>query len=137
MYRLDLQCFAPPFRFSLRTMRFYLSQTSAMTLIAESYGALVGFVITERDVEIDPAAVYVITLDVDLNYRRQGIAAALLDAAERQANEDGARSMWLHVHTQNEAAVLFYEDRGYRRETRTPNFYGTGVDAFVYVRALG
>jgi ribosomal protein S18 acetylase RimI-like enzyme len=44
--------------------------------------------------------------------------------------------MWLHVYTGNRAAIRFYEQMGYRLLHIAEDFYGAGVDARVYIRAL-
>jgi len=48
--------------------------------------------------------------------QRRGIASALLQAAEAQAQELGAKSMTLHVFANNERARSLYEKSGYDGE---------------------
>lgn len=136
MYRLDLLCFAPPFRFSLRTMRFYLSQENAKTVVAQSDGDLVGFVIVELDVQDKQRAAYIATLDVHPEHRRTGVASALMKQAEQGAAAHGADRMTLHVHIGNVDAVRFYRNNGYSIQSRAGAFYGEGLDAEVYSKAL-
>lgn len=46
----------------------------------------------------------------------RGVGKALLEAAESNARENGARSLTLHVISSNERARSFYEYRGYSAE---------------------
>ena len=48
-----------------------------------------------------------------------------------------ALRMELHVFTENEAAIRFYERTGYERIARRRRFYGAeGLDAFEYRKEL-
>jgi [ribosomal protein S18]-alanine N-acetyltransferase len=61
----------------------------------------------------------------------------LMDEGERQARAGGAEVMDLHVWTENEGAIKFYERRGYERMGVRKGFYGrVGLDAFVYRKML-
>jgi ribosomal protein S18 acetylase RimI-like enzyme len=44
--------------------------------------------------------------------------------------------MALHVFTENDAAIRFYESAGFQRSHRVRGFYGGSLDAVVYHRAL-
>ena len=79
---------------------------------------------------------YVVTLDVAPAWRGRGIARALLGELEREVAQARARAMSLHVFTGNTSAIQLYERLGYRRGQTQKSFYGTGLDALVYSRAL-
>ena len=79
---------------------------------------------------------YVVTLDVDPANRREGIASGLMQEADRLVGEAGVQHISLHVYAGNDAAIRFYEGRGYRRVLDARDFYGPGLDGFVYVKAL-
>jgi [ribosomal protein S18]-alanine N-acetyltransferase len=56
---------------------------------------------------------------------------------EMLAEEAGALRMELHVFTENEAAIRFYERIGYERIARRHRFYGAeGLDAYEYRKEL-
>lgn len=133
MYALDLVCFEEPFRFDLKSMRRYARQVGAIVVVAHIAKELIGFVIVHMEVG---RLAYLVTLDVLPGFRRRGLARALMAEAERQAREFYADRMGLHVFTKNNAAVLFYEQLGYERKDLDESFYGEGLDAFVYVKAL-
>ena len=44
--------------------------------------------------------------------------------------------MTLHVFTGNEGAIRFYEHEGYVLKGKARNFYGSGMDALMYGKAL-
>jgi ribosomal protein S18 acetylase RimI-like enzyme len=51
-------------------------------------------------------------------FRRRGIAEALLSAALKHARDDGASSMFLETAYDNETAHRVYERAGWTREER-------------------
>jgi ribosomal-protein-alanine N-acetyltransferase len=137
MYRLDLLCFAKPFRFSLLTMRRLARHPGVLTVVAESEGRLLGFVMVELGSPgIVVTAAYIATLDVDPSIRRMGIAAALMSRAEATAEGRNAVAMELHVSVANPGAVAFYARMGYVEISRISGFYGVGLDAWVYRKLL-
>ena len=133
MYRLDVLCFEAPFRFSRGAMRRFTQAEGAFSLVAEAEGAvLVGFIV----VQMNGAEGYVVTLDVAHEFRRQGVAGMLLGAAEREVVARGGTSMGLHVWTQNEGAMRFYERDGYARTQFHLEFYDAKRDAYGYIKEL-
>ena len=137
MYYLDASCFEAPFRFSRTAMRHFTRARGAFTILAEDRaGGMVGFVVVQVNRERPSADAYVVTLDVRQDVRRQGIAGRLLRAAEIRAARDGAARMGLHVWTENGGAIRFYEREGYERTLLHPDFYGSGIDALGYAKAL-
>jgi len=52
---------------------------------------------------------------VDANYRRRGVATALLDAVARELKGRGCRRWRLHVRPENQAAVALYQKFGLQR----------------------
>lgn len=138
MFRLDEVCFAAEFRFTRRSMRIFAEEQGAISIVAENLTCeLAGFVIVH--VERVPLGLrgYVVTLDVAVKHRREGLAAQLLLAAEARVLATGAQWMELHVFTENEGAIRFYERMGYQRLVLQHGFYGaSGLDAFIYRKEL-
>ncbi|MEV4332220.1 GNAT family N-acetyltransferase [Streptomyces sp. NPDC049597] len=52
-------------------------------------------------------------VEVDPEYRRQGLARAVMAALARRALEEGASAAWLQVETDNEAARALYAAMGF------------------------
>jgi [ribosomal protein S18]-alanine N-acetyltransferase len=135
--RLDERCFDEEFRFDRRSMKAYAEARNAVSLIAEKEGEVVGFVIEHIDRVAAERRGYVVTLDVAAEYRRRGLAGRMMQAVEMLAEAAGALRMELHVFTENEGAIRFYERRGYERVARRRRFYGAdGLDAFEYRKEL-
>ncbi|HEX9461059.1 MAG TPA: GNAT family N-acetyltransferase [Alphaproteobacteria bacterium] len=64
-----------------------------------------------------------LTLCVLPAYRRQGIAASLLDMAIRRARELSAGRLFLEVAETNEPARALYANRGFAAGRRRPDYY--------------
>jgi ribosomal protein S18 acetylase RimI-like enzyme len=136
MYMLDLLCFEEPFRFNLTAMRRFVLQHGAIAQVAEAEGKLAGFVVIHLVRRRGQRIAYVVTLDVAMEFRRQGLALALMHAAEEQAAAAGAIETMLHVHAENSGAISFYERAGYQQGERIAGFYGDGRDAWLYAKPL-
>ena len=138
MFRLDVACFAPEFRFDRESMRVFAEERDAIALVAEKMdGELAGFVIVHVERVAAGRRGYVVTLDVAETWRRRGLARMLMREAEKRAVAAGARWMELHVFTGNESAIRFYERLGYERIAMRRRFYGAeGLDAFAYRKEL-
>jgi RimJ/RimL family protein N-acetyltransferase len=67
---------------------------------------------------VHPASKHVADLGlmVARPYRRRGIGAQLMQAAEDWARRAGVRKLELHVFPHNGPAIALYERLGYRRE---------------------
>ena len=133
MYRLDLLCFAPPYRFNLRAMRRFANAPNAVAIVAEEQSTLAGFVIlnpTHRH------SAYVTTLDVHPDHRRHGLARHLMGSAEAAAQRANLTTLRLHVSTDNSAAIAFYEAIGFARHSLVENFYAPSLHAWLYTKPL-
>ncbi len=143
MFALDEVCFEVPFRFSREMMRRMASAKHAIVQLAFAEGSpgipdhLLGFCIAHLERTKAGLCGYVVTLDVDPAARRQGVAAALVEKTERILTEMGAETMRLHVYAGNAVAIRLYERLGYTRLRRGGEFYGPGLHALVYRKALG
>jgi [ribosomal protein S18]-alanine N-acetyltransferase len=135
--RLDETCFTEEFRFDRRSMKAYAEARNAVSLIAEKEDEIVGFAIAHIDRVAAGWRGYVVTLDVAAEYRRRGLAGQMMQAVEMLAEAAGAQRIELHVFTENDAAIRFYERVGYERVARLRRFYGAeGLDAFEYRKEL-
>jgi len=55
----------------------------------------------------------ILTIVVDANERRKGIAKALLDIAETELVDNGVDTLFLEVAEDNSAAMVFYKGKGF------------------------
>ena len=133
MYALDLECFAPPFRFTLHAMRRFAEEPQAIVLLAESSAVgrppqLAAFAIAH----MEGRTAYIVTLDVAPPFRRRGLARTLMSEVESRALTAGANEIALHVFTGNAAAISLYESLGYNRVRMAENFYARNIHALIY-----
>ncbi|WP_158786653.1 GNAT family N-acetyltransferase [Granulicella sp. L46] len=136
MHALDVECFDKPFRFSRGAMRRFAEAKKARVVIAEDNDALVGFVILDIEETEEGRFGYIVTLDISPGYRRRGVAGQLMEQVEREALREGCAAVVLHVFTGNEPAIRFYAGRGFVRSHRENDFYGRGIDAWVFHKPL-
>ncbi len=132
MHALDVLCFEPPFQFSRRAMRGGAEAPDAISILAETDGALTGFFITQLVEGIG----YIVTLDVAPVYRRHGLGRRLMQAMEEAVRGAGASGVALHVFEGNSSAIQFYEQVGYEFVGIVQRFYGRGLDALLYRKRL-
>lgn len=133
IFRLDQICFAAEFRFDRESMKNFAEARQAVALVAETdCGRVAGFLIVHVERVSALRVGYVVTIDVAPEFRRMGLAGALMDEASRRVAAAGVHRMELHVHAGNAEAIRFYESRGYVRVGVQRGFYGGQLDAFVY-----
>ena len=80
---------------------------------------------------------YIERLVVASEYRRQGVAHAMLDAAETLARESGKRTVGLHVSGSNFPALKLYEACGYEEVSRQRSLltgYFLGTREWLYLQ---
>ncbi|KIT17662.1 Mycothiol acetyltransferase [Jannaschia aquimarina] len=76
-----------------------------------------------------------LTLVVDPEFRRRGIARTLLRCFETEARRRGATRMFLEVAADNHFALALYEGAQWSAVGRRPAYYGD-VDAILMERTL-
>jgi len=85
---------------------------------------------------------YILSLGVVKEFRKQGIASFLLEnliAHLTTPDHYDVKGVYLHVLTTNNAAISFYEHRGFRPHLFLPYYYAIGGrrrDGFTYVLYL-
>jgi ribosomal-protein-alanine N-acetyltransferase len=96
----------------------------------------VGFILGQ--VAADEAEV--LTLGVQTEARRQGIATRLIEALSETARAAGARVIHLEVAAENTAALALYRKLQFRESGRRKGYYVTATaaaaDAVTFARAL-
>jgi [ribosomal protein S18]-alanine N-acetyltransferase len=139
IFALDVVCFAQPFRFSERAMRQFAEARNALTVVAEDEATyeIAGFCIAHVERGRRGLLAYVVTLDVAPEYRRHGLAREMIRNVEQQALEAECGAIELHVSTENDGAIAFYEREGYERSHMVKSFYGLGRNAYVYRKLIG
>jgi ribosomal-protein-alanine N-acetyltransferase len=126
LYKLDQSCFPHGIAYSKTTLRYFLALSSAECLLAVEENDVVGFILSELD---GPLA-HIITLDVAEAHRRSGVGSLLLNAAEKSLAAQGARTVLLETAVNNDAAIAFWQSRGYRTEDILKRYYAGQLDAY-------
>ena len=128
---LEEEIFSDPWPESL--FHGEVRRASALTLVAETDGVLVGYAIC--GFVLDEAHVENIAV-VDA-WRGQGVAQSLFDALLATARARGARYLALEVRAENARAIRFYERNGFASVAVRRGYYRHPVeDAIVMLRRL-
>lgn len=81
-----------------------------------------------------------LTLAVDPDKRRQGIASTLVAAFESTARQQGAVDLFLEVAADNAAAIALYQAHGFKKAGIRKDYYaapnGQHVEAFVLKKSI-
>lgn len=148
---IDWACYPPDTAYSRSEMRAYLGFLGAECVVAEvqqargaakegteikssdtSTKTIAGFCISDhRDTEG-----YIITMDVLEQYRRLGIASALLAEIEKRLAASGVRRVSLETATDNHAGVAFWQKHGYRTRGVRKGYYPGRRDAHAMTKNI-
>ena len=115
--RIEQQSFSVPWTEAM--LRMQLQPDSHVFLTAETDGAVVGYV--GMLYVLDEG--YISNVAVRPDYRRRGVAEALLAELEARGRALMLSFLTLEVRESNAAAVALYEKRGYRVAGRRKNYY--------------
>jgi ribosomal-protein-alanine N-acetyltransferase len=133
MWELDQECFPPGVAYSRSELRAFLSLKTAETIVLESEGRVVAFVLGRRRSRLEG---HVITLDVTASARRQGLGRRLMIELEGRFRAAGVRRVQLETAATNAIAIGFYERLGYRKVAQLRSYYGRGLHAWRMEKAL-
>lgn len=109
-----------------------LSRDASGNDARDSNAAIVGFCISASHEKEG----YIITMDVLEQYRRHGIASALIGDIEKRLAAKGARRIALETAVDNQAGVAFWKRHGYRTRRIRKGYYPGGGDAFAMTKTL-
>src|SRR5512135_817717 len=123
--RLEQACF-PKDVWPLLDLMAVLTWSDVVRLKAVVGGQMVGFI--AGDARRDEGMAWIATLGVLPEYRRQGIARALLLECEKRLHTNRLR---LCVRLDNDGAIRLYEQEGYQRVGIWAKYYNDGGDALV------
>ena len=79
---------------------------------------------------------HLVLLGVHLDHRKRGLGALLLAWLEKCAVTAGLEHIQVEARADNEAALAFYGDQGYRRQGIVPGYYRGMIDAIKLEKAL-
>jgi ribosomal protein S18 acetylase RimI-like enzyme len=123
--QLEKVCF-PEDAWPLLDLIAVLSLPNVVRFKAIKADQMIGFIAGDKK---SSALGWIATIGVLPEYRRQGVAAALLSECETQL---GVSKIRLSVRLGNRNAILLYEKFGYQRVDIWPNYYQDGTDALIF-----
>jgi ribosomal-protein-alanine N-acetyltransferase len=132
LYEIDQKCYPAEMAYSRREFRWYMRLPGAETLIAETGGAIAGFILTA----LFESTGHVITIDVLTEFRRARVGTALLAAAEASLARRGATEIELETAVDNDAAIQFWKRSGYQTRGILKNYYPGGLAAYAMIKRL-
>ena len=104
----------------------------AFFVVAKVGGRIAGYAVAcmaKRNAEIASLAVHP-------DYRRRGVADALMRHTLRELGAAGVRRVELMVRTGNTAGAQLYRSLGFRRVRMVRRYYEDGGDGFLMARAI-
>ncbi len=126
--KLDKDSFGPD-SWTLPDYLFVFASSGIRRCSAFADGKFAGFACMEFDSKLGAACL--MTIAVKPEFRRQGIASALL--AKCEAAFPG-RDFYLYADIANEAAIDFYFKSGYTAVSVIHSYYMNGHDALVMIK---
>ena len=110
-------CFSDPW--SETSVASELDNELSTWLVAEEEGLVLGYVGSQTVLDETD----MMNIAVHPDYRRRGIAAALIEALVFSLKARGSRSLKLEVRTSNHPAIALYEGMGFVRLGLRKNYY--------------
>lgn len=114
---LEKICFSDPW--SERSVASELENKLAYWLVALEGEAVAGYIGSQTVMDETD----MMNVAVSPDYRRQGIAEALVNGLVDALRERGSHCLTLEVRTSNEPAKALYEKLGFTQIGRRPNYY--------------
>lgn len=114
---LEKVCFSDPW--SENSIASELENRLSYWLVAEVDGDVVGYIGSQS--VLDGADM--MNLAVAPEFRRQGIAEALVNALVAYLQQKGILALLLEVRASNVPAIALYERLGFEQVGRRPNYY--------------
>src|SRR5260370_40140462 len=116
----------------MNTSRRFHTLPGAKCRAAEVSGKGAVFILPEEH----PPLAHIITIDVVESERRSGIGSTLLLAIEEDLALHGVRAIVLETATNNEPAVAFWQQHGYRIQSVLERYYLGRLDASEMKKGL-
>lgn len=121
-------------RLSRRSFRQFIERETAEMLVAENDGHVAGYAVVLFRKGSGVARLY--SIAVGPFFGSLGIGRQLLAAAEEAAYEHDRMMLRLEVREDNQRAIRIYEQAGYRKIGREPDYYEDGATALRYEKTL-
>lgn len=129
--RLEKLCFQDPW--SEKSIASELSNKLALWLVVVEEETVVGYIGSQTVMDESD----MMNVAVHPEFRRRGIAEALVNALCAALKEQGSVSLTLEVRASNEPAKALYEKLGFEQVGKRPNYYrNPKEDAYILRKML-
>lgn len=112
-------------------------------MAAEMDGRIIGYVMCRVELGMTHFSSFgimkkghIVSLAVDKEQRRQGIALAMMEEALKRMRATGLKECFLEVRVTNEPAIKLYEKLGFRIIKSISGYYSDGTDGHIMAFAL-
>lgn len=132
---IDRLCFPADIAYTPAEIAFWMRSPKAFAILAEDRAAdrVAGFVLARSE---GNGRGHIITIEVLPEFRRAGVATALMERAHARLWQLGATYVELVTWVENAPAIAFYEKLGYQIIGRLPRHYPNGMDAWLLAKEL-
>ena len=122
LYQIERECFTIE-AFSKEHIAYLLQNPNTVSLVAQTNGEIVGFIVglIHRQDKMITGRVY--TIDVASKHRRKGVGLKLLDELERIFVKRGVKICYLEARVDNVAALELYRKHGYVEVEKLKRYY--------------
>ena len=128
---LEKRCFSDPW--SADSIASELVNPLSYWLVAEVDGQVAGYVGSQSVLD----AADMMNIAVSPDYRRRGIAKALVNELTAYLSKNNVIALLLEVRVSNEPAITLYEKMGFQQVGRRPNYYrNPREDALILRKGL-
>ena len=129
--QLEKLCFSDPW--SEKSIATELDCRLSCWLVALEGDQVIGYVGSQTVIDESD----MMNIAVHPDYRRQGVAEALVDSLSDALRLRGSKALTLEVRASNEPAIRLYEKLGFMQVGRRPNYYrNPKEDALILRKAL-
>jgi ribosomal protein S18 acetylase RimI-like enzyme len=131
---LENSCFSSDVRLKKRQLRYLQQRSSAVFLVAEEQGNVIGEGIALVRQQRRSRSGRIYSLAVDPRYRGRQTGRRLLLAMIEQLAARGVKRVYLEVEQGNIEAIALYQRNGFRSIGVLPDYYAPGRDAMHMMR---
>jgi ribosomal-protein-alanine N-acetyltransferase len=135
LVKLERECFTAE-AYTERQMRDLLESPSAIALLAKADSDVAGFVISLVEDSEGGKLGHIVTIDVAVKHRREGVGLMLLEATENALSKKKVRIAYLEVRSDNISALKLYRKQGYVKAEILENYYAAGVRALRMMKQI-
>jgi len=115
-------------RFDKANYRYHVKNPQSIVLVVPRQERLIGTAVHTLGSKSRSQVGRVISIAVDPNFRRRGIGRMLLDKGIGLLQQRGCRRVYLEVATNEKSARTLFQQAGFKRVRRLPDYYGPGLD---------